>query len=219
MILSEKLSDRDLQGATRDGTNRLVIEYSSTKEHIACLNPNLFVNPVMPGVVNPFPKPTAKAKNAVKPNHQKATKLLEKNNAGALKPHGKGIPQEQHPNKAPSILESKSSKKVTGERSLCRASTLKRQYPGIAGVGNSITKKRRQKVLAQHKAKFPDVTTKTSTNARKSKLAQASADPALPTKQSKTPRRAPLPPVREQMLANVFIMSGGASNEDPITID
>lgn len=216
MLVSEKLSDRDLQEATRDSPNRLVIECSSTKEHNSCLYPNLFVNPVMPGVVNPFPKPTAKAKNAVKPNQKKANKLLERNTAGTLKPHGKGTSQEQHPNEAPSILESRSSKKDTSER---RASTMKREYPDIVGVGNSITKKRRQRLLAQHKAKFPDVTAKASTNAKKPKHGKASADPALPTKQSKTPRRAPLPPVREEMLANVFKTPGGASNEDPIPID
>lgn len=216
VILSEKLSDRDLQGHTRDGTNGSNTEYASAKEGNSTVNPNLSVNPIMPSLINPFPISTAKELNSVKPTHNKANKGVEKNNAGALKAHGKGNPQQQHPDIAPSVLESKSPNKGTGER---RASTLKHQYPGIAGVGNSITKKRRQKVLAQHIAKFPDVAAKTSTPAKKSKLAQAPADPALPKKQPKTPRSPPLPHVRGKRLDKVSKKSGGTSTEDPITID
>lgn len=216
MTLSEKLSDRDSQGPTRDGNNGLSLEYSSTKEGNSSLNPDLFVNPIIPSVVNPFSLSTAKAMDAVKPNHNKANKYLEKNNARALELHRKGNAQEQHPDIAPSVFQSKSSKKVTDER---RASALKHQYPGIAGVGSSITKKRRHKVLAQHKAKFPDVTSKTSAHPKKPKLARASAGSALPAKQKKIPKSPPLPHVREDRLAKFAGNLGGASNENPITID
>ncbi len=219
-MLSEILLDRDLQSHNHDGTRHSNMEHLSAMEGNSSLNPDLFVNPVVPDVVNSFPESTAKAMNAVKPTHQKSNKLLEKNNTRVSKGqparNGKGNPKEQRPVNAPSVLESKYSKKGINER---RASTLKREYPGIAGVGNSITKKRRQQVLTQHKAKFPGITAKVSTNGKKSKLAQALAHSALSTEQQKLSGSPPLPEIREEWLANISKDSGGASTENPITID
>ena len=214
------LLDRDPQGHVRDNAKRTDMGNSFVNEDISSLDPKFSINPVTRSVVNPLPESIANAKTVVKVNHQKANHTIGKNRTEVLisKPAKKGKVrfQEQPSGVTPSVLESKSFKKETGHY---RAFILRREYPGILGVSDSITKKQRQKILFQHKARFPGVSALASTQGKKSKLGQASPGPSLPAVQQKTWNGPPLPDLSGDRCDKVAKATGGASNENPITID
>ncbi len=154
MTSSKMLSTRELQAQIHNNSKRMGLGNFSAKEDISRLKSDISVNPTTLAVVNPFSETAGSAKNGVKFNPRKANHNIGENKTDASKSKNvkkeKGTPQERPSDTAPSVLETKALKKKNNKM---RASSLKREYPGIEDVGDSITKKRRQKVLAQHKAR------------------------------------------------------------------
>ena len=169
MTLSEMLFDRELQGSNHGSTAYMTTVDSSLKQGISSLRTNSFA---IQGGVNPFPEPTVSAMNAVKLNSRKAKHYMGNSKVKAPKPksavNGNVKAEIQLLTTSSLVL---TGEDITNKNAQARAATLKREYPGIKGVGNAITKKKRQKLIAQHKANSPGVATHITTQDKKSKNA------------------------------------------------
>ena len=163
---SKMLSTRELQAQIHISSKRIGLGSFPAKEDISSLKLDISVKPTALAVVNPFSESARSVKNGVKVNPKKANHNIGKNKTEASKPKDikkeKGTTHERPPDTTPSVLETKALQKKNNKM---RASGLKREYPGIEGVGDSITKKQRQKLLAQHRARISGENTQMPPNA------------------------------------------------------
>ena len=150
------LFDRELQSQVDDASEHMAMGNSSTNQDVPSLHPSFTA---AHGGIDFFPESTASANNAVKLNPRKANDSIGKNREEAPQPKhatkGRAKSRIQLPATAPLVLtKSEESKKRNAH---ARAIALKREFPDIKGVSDSITKKKRQKLLAQYRASHPDV--------------------------------------------------------------
>ena len=191
---------RGLRGQIQNNTKGPEMA-SPVKEDNSRTNSNFFANPMVPGIVvkSSLPKPKANKK----PGKKKAEVLKSKPNK-----KGKGNYQEQHLETASSKVGNKPPQMAPEER---RANNLKRSYPGIEGVGRTISKKYRQQLIAQYKEKVPGVTARPFT--------KIPTGPSNPSMKGHISKGSSLPFVSEQSLAEVAKIACGVSSGNPITID
>ena len=156
MTSSEMLFDRELHGQIHDASGYMIMEKFSARQDVPSLNPNFTTTH---GGLNHFPDSTMSAKKAIKLNPRQANNYIGKNRVDASTPKlgakKRANPRPQLFATTPSVFTR--SEEPTKRSAQARAANLKREYPDIEGVGDSITKKKRHKLLAQYRVSHPDV--------------------------------------------------------------